>query len=108
MTDTTHNSLVTMMIIIAIIIAIVLFGRHFSNPIGYQYQYYQQANALGAFDEQNDSYYGQPVRYTDTVTAYSRPSRYTSANTTYYSDSNYQYESQYSYTCQDGYCWTNQ
>lgn len=112
MNDKIDNTLITIMIILGVIIAVILLaGGSLGRNVGY-YQYgYQQANTLGAFDDRGDyreRYY--PI-YTDTVTSYSRPSRYTTfGNTeiTTTTTTNREYEKVYSYTCQDGYCWTNQ
>ncbi len=109
MTDSTHNTLVTTMIIIAVLIAIVLLTRGLS-PLAYRYREYQGASAIQLLPQNNQNYqYTQP-RYSQTVTSYSRPSQYVNPTTTYYSDTSYTYDTVYTYECSpDGsYCWTNQ
>lgn len=110
MTDSTHNALVTIMIIIAVLIAVILLGRAL-GPIGYQYRAYQGASAAELLPRNNRGYgsYDRP-QYSQTVTSYSRPSRYVTP-TYYSSDVTYHYDTtSYTYECSsDGsYCWTNQ
>jgi hypothetical protein len=102
MTDTTHNSLVTLMIIIGVLIAILLLGRFFGGST-YGYSYYRQpASAIDFYRHVSP----EPTVSQSSVTAYSRPSTY---YPTQYDSSSYNYQHTYSYSCDGmGNCWTNQ
>ena len=88
MSDSTHNALVTVMIIIAVIIAIILLGRGLTNGALYRYQ---QASAINVYQIDKT----QPS-YSSVVTAYSRPSRPTNFGSSHSSTTTqYQYETTY-------------
>ncbi len=105
MTDSTHNALVTVMIIIAVIIAIALLTGRLGR-VGYSYHYYQPASVI---DIGQTRVYNTQPRYSSTVTSYSRPSTYTTFGSTQ-TTTTYATDTKYTYDCSpDGtYCWTNQ